>query len=201
MESNRIYSSIAGFYDLALGLSGYLLAIESFVREIPYDEAERINVLDAGCGTGLYSFAIVKRYPRATVTAFDLNKEMVARFQSRLEKKSEVSNRVQVFTADLCEPLPAIGNEFDLVITGGVLEYVDIERAVKNLSNHLSNGGFFLNTSVRDNLMGKLVGKAYGFRPNTRGRNIDAFTGNGYRLMKSMRFPPTREAHLFRKCV
>jgi SAM-dependent methyltransferase len=199
MESNRIYSSIAGFYDLALGLSGYLLAIESFVREIPYDEADEINVLDAGCGTGLYSFTILNRYPRATISAFDLNKEMVERFQTRLEKKSQVRDRVRIFTADLCQPLHDIEKRFDLVVTGGVLEYVEIERAVKNLSQYLSNGGFFLNTSVRDNMMGRLTGKVYGFRPHTRSRNINAFTANGYKLMKTMRFPPTREAYLFQK--
>jgi SAM-dependent methyltransferase len=199
MESNRIYSSIAGFYDLSLGLSGYWLAIESFVREIPYDESDRINVLDAGCGTGLYSFAIIKRYPRATISAFDLNKEMVGRFITRLEKKNHLKDRVRVFTADLCQPLPAIEEQFDLVVTGGVLEYVEIELAVKNLSYYLSNGGFFLNTSVRDNLAGRLTGKVYGFKPHASSRNVDAFIGNGYKLMKTMRFPPTREAYLFQK--
>jgi SAM-dependent methyltransferase len=199
MESNRIYSSIAGFYDLALGLSGYWLAIESFVREIPYDESDRINVLDAGCGTGLYSFAIIKRYPRATISAFDLNKEIVGRFITRLEKKNHLKDRVRVFTADLCQPLPAIEEQFDLVVTGGVLEYVEIELAVKNLSYYLSNGGFFLNTSVRDNLAGRLTGKVYGFKPHASSRNVDAFIGNGYKLMKTMRFPPTREAYLFQK--
>jgi SAM-dependent methyltransferase len=199
MESNRIYSSIAGFYDIALGLSGYWLAIESFVREIPYDESDRINVLDAGCGTGLYSFAIIKRYPRATISAFDLNKEMVGRFITRLEKKNHLKDRVRVFTADLCQPLPAIEEQFDLVVTGGVLEYVEIEQAVKNLSYYLSNGGFFLNTSVRDNLAGRLTGKVYGFKPHASSRNVDAFIGNGYKLMKTMRFPPTREAYLFQK--
>jgi SAM-dependent methyltransferase len=199
MESKSIYSSIAGFYDVALGLSGYWLAIESFVREIPYDESDRINVLDAGCGTGLYSFAILKRYPRATISAFDLNKEMVERFLSSLEKKSHVKERVRLFTADLCQPLPAIEKRFDLIVTGGVFEYVEIQQAVKNLSQYLSNGGFFLNTSVRNNLMGKLTGKIFGFRPHNRSRNIDAFTVNGYKLMKTMRFPPTREAYLFQK--
>jgi SAM-dependent methyltransferase len=199
MESNKIYSSIAGFYDVALGLSGYWLAIESFVREIPYDKSDRVNVLDAGCGTGLYSFAILKKYPLATISAFDLNKEMVRKFLSRLEKKSHLRDRVRLFTGDLCQPLPEIDEQFDLVVTGGVLEYVEIERAVKNLSRYLSNGGFFLNTSVRDNLMGRLTGKVYGFKPHTPGRNLDAFTMNGYNLMKTMRFPPTREAYLFQK--
>ncbi len=199
MESNRLYSTIAGFYDVALGLSGYWLAIESFVREIPYDESDRISVLDAGCGTGLYSFAILRKYPRATITAFDLNKEMVARFKSRLEKKSHAKDRVRIFTADMCDPLPGIEETFDLVVTGGVLEYVEIERAVENLSQHLSNGGYFLNTSVRDNLWGRLAGRIYGFRPHARDRNIEAFTGNGFKLIKTMRFPLTREAFLFQK--
>jgi hypothetical protein len=85
------------------------------------------------------------------------------------------------------------------VVTGGVLEYVEIELAVKNLSYYLSNGGFFLNTSVRDNLAGRLTGKVYGFKPHASSRNVDAFIGNGYKLMKTMRFPPTREAYLFQK--
>lgn len=199
MNPNKLYSSIAKSYDLIFRLSGYTLAIKHFINRLPYDRTAPLRVLDAGCGTGLYSFAILNRFPDSNVVAFDLNEDMIAKFRARLAENGEQRKRVEVFTANIIEPLSLAGRRFDLIITGGVLEYVDIEKAAKNLSAHLDNGGHFLNVSVQDNIFGKIVGMMYGLEPNSTEENIRAFTGNGLTLVKDMSFPLTRKAYLFKK--
>lgn len=199
MNPDKLYSSIANSYDLLLWLSGYTLAIDYFVNRLPFDATEPIKVLDAGCGTGLYSFAVLSKYPGSKVVAFDLNEAMVGRFKARLAEHGEIKNRVELFTADVAKPLSLACGSFDLVITCGVLEYVDIERAVENLSTHLTAGGYFLNVAVSDNIFGKVVGKMYGLEPNSGEKNLRAFTDNGFVLAKAMFFPPTRQAYLFKK--
>ena len=199
MNSNGLYSSIARSYDTLLTLSGYRLAINHFLRRLPIDTRLAIKVLDAGCGTGMYSLAIMKHFPNARIAAFDLNEEMVHAFRSKLEKRKELGARVNLFIGNVAEPLPAINGEFDLIVTAGVLEYVDMRQAVRNLSAHLIAGGYFLNVSVKDNIFGKLVGSLYGLEPYKTDEKIKAFTSDGFSLVKVMQFPPTREAYLFKK--
>lgn len=199
MNSNSLYSSIARSYDTLLTLSGYRLAINHFLRRLPVDRDRAIKVLDAGCGTGMYSLAIMKQFPNARIEAFDLNEDMMRAFRSKLEKRKELGARVNLFIGNIIEPLPTINSGFDLIVTAGVLEYVDLRRAVKNLSEHLLAGGYFLNVSIKDNIFGKLVGSLYGLEPYSTDEKVRAFANNGFSLVKVMQFPLTREAHLFKK--
>ena len=79
-----------------------------------------------------------------------------------------------------------------------MLEYVDLEKAVRNLAAQLVRGGYFLNVSVKDNLFGKLVSNLYKLELYSSDRKVKAFTESGFALIKVMQFPPTREAYLFK---
>jgi SAM-dependent methyltransferase len=201
MDSDKLYSSISRFYDLSLFFAGYTVAIDYFIRQIPLSCSKAIKALDAGCGTGLYSLGVLKRFPDAQITAFDLNSDMVKVFISKLAKREALANRVKVFIADISEPFPSIEEGFDLIITGGVLEYVNIEEAVKNLSRYLALDAYFLNVSIKDNMAGKLIGKIYNLRLYCRDTIIQAFTKNGFALIKTYTFPLAKEAYLFKKVV
>lgn len=201
MDSNNLYSSIARAYDTLLTLSGYRLAINHFLGNLPVERDRAINVLDAGCGTGMYSLAILKQFPNARIRAFDLNEDMIGAFRSKLEKRKELGSKINLFVASVTEPLPDLNGGFDLVVTAGVLEYVDMREAVRNLSEHLIAGGYFLNVSVKDNVFGKLVGRFYDLEPYSADEKVTAFADNSFALVKVMQFPLTREAYLFRKAA
>ncbi len=75
------------------------------------------RVLDAGCGSGWYDEYLLSR--GATVTAFDLNPDLVATTESR------VGGRARVLQADLARPLNFVGTgEYDLVICSLVMHYL-----------------------------------------------------------------------------
>ncbi len=153
MNSQKAYSISATFYDLLiLRLLGYEVAANYFVEQLPLGDG--IEVLDAGVGTGLYSFAILKKFPNAKITAFDLNEELLGKFREKIKKKG-LTNKIDIFVGDILLPISK-NKQFDLVITGGVLEHVDLNKAVENLSQYLKSGGYFLNAGVRNNFLGKL---------------------------------------------
>jgi len=75
------------------------------------------RVLDAGCGPGVYAKWLVDH--GAEVVAIDANEKMVKLARERLV------NRVQIFLADLEQPLDfLVDSTFDIVVSPLTLDYV-----------------------------------------------------------------------------
>lgn len=198
MNSEVLYTKIANSYHSTMKLAGYTMAVDFFVKRIPIEPERPIHILDAGCGTGFYSIALLKRFPNARIVAFDLNENMIEEMKGNLAKNG-LTDRVEVFRGDLLRPLSFPEEKFDVIVTAGVLEYVQIEKAVKNLSQHLASNGYWLNVPIKTNLFGQMIGKLYRLQPYTRDRNINAFERNGLKLLKIVDFLSLKEAHVFNK--
>ena len=76
-----------------------------------------LRVLDLGCGTGRHTQWLASR--GATVTAVDFSEEMLAKARCKAAKDA-----VRFLVHDLHEPLPFNQGEFDLVVSGLVLEHL-----------------------------------------------------------------------------
>jgi malonyl-CoA O-methyltransferase len=89
---------------------------ESYVRSAIGDP-RGLRVLDLGCGTGRHALWLAAR--GAEVTAVDFSEGM-------LEKAREKpgGDRVNFLPHDLHQPLPFLDHEFDLVVSGLVLEHL-----------------------------------------------------------------------------
>lgn len=198
MSAEALYTRLADSYDVTLTLAGYKMAVEYFIKHIPFDTSKAIQILDAGCGTGFYSLALLKRFPNSQIVAFDLNREMIEKFKEKINKKG-IGKRIDVFRADMCKPLPLNTEEFDLIVTAGVLEYVRIEQAVSNLRSYLKAGGYWINSPIKTNLFGKIVGKMYKLKPYSRRKNIEVFGNNDFSLVEIAEFLTLKEAHVFQK--
>ena len=207
MNSKNIYSTIGqmtSLYDFLARATGYQKSVEYFVSQLPFSENDSIKVLDAGCGTGLYSFAVLEKYKNAKIIAFDLDEKLVAFVKAKV-LKNRLGDRIHVFTADIQGPLLEIENEkFDLIITAGVLVYVPHEETVRNLSRFLVSGGHFFNSPNRDSAWGRFVCKLYACRPYPKTEDISVFEKNGFTLEKDIKVPKSpaasfKDAHLFRK--
>lgn len=205
MSAQAFYSRIAPLYDLGLWLNGYKRAARHFAAQLPFGRDESFAVLDAGCGTGLYSIAILMRFPNARVLAVDLNAEMAGRMANTVRRRG-FAHRVEVRVGDALGEITSGGALFDLIVAGGLMEYVNLRQAVSNLARYLRHGGYFLNSPVRDNVWGALVGKWAKFRPYPAKDNVSAFTESGFVLLKALPLPArffpislVKEAHLFRK--
>lgn len=197
-------AQIADTYDIYLRVIGYERSVRKFVDHLPFGPEMPIKVLDAGCGTGLYSLAILKKYPNAQITAFDEDAKLVQHFTEKLERKG-LENKVRTFPADICGTLSELGQEkFDLIITAGVLEYVSIENTVQNLARYMKPEGYFMNSPVSNKPLGLVIGWLYGCKPYSQQTNLQAFTNNGFSLIELF-VPRTltsfKELHIFRKLI
>jgi ubiquinone/menaquinone biosynthesis C-methylase UbiE len=84
------------------------------------------RVLDIGCGTGNYSVELASR--GNAVTGLDSCKEMINATESLLER-SGLSGRVQTVLADYLDWSEETGDEYDLALAIGVLDYVNVNDA------------------------------------------------------------------------
>jgi ubiquinone/menaquinone biosynthesis C-methylase UbiE len=179
--TQRLYSSIARFYDVGLTLIGYRRTARYVISRLSFAPHEKLRILDAGCGTGLYATAAAQQFPTAQIVAFDLNERMTNELKKKVERDG-LKSRTHVFTGDILGELPELKAPFDLIITGGVLEYVPMEEAVKNLARFLRPGGIFMNVPVRNTFAGRVIGKIFGFRPYEERWLATAFEQNGFFL-------------------
>ncbi len=96
-------------------------------------------VLDAGCGSGRFSWALA--YLGAHVTAVDQSE---AGCHYTKQACVEFRDAVQVHQADLLKPLP-FDRHFDLVWSFGVLHHTgNTYGAFRNLARHVKPGGYLL---------------------------------------------------------
>jgi ubiquinone/menaquinone biosynthesis C-methylase UbiE len=111
-----------------------------------------LRVLDAGCGFGMVTFALLKALREknldyASIDAFDLTPAMLDRFQSELKIRS--IPRVQLQQADVLalEALPPAWTNYDLIVSASMLEYLlkqDLSRALAGLHSRLAPHGRIL---------------------------------------------------------
>ena len=92
------------------------------------------RVLDAGCGAGALSAALLER--GATVAGIDSSRGLLALAAERLGDKADLHH------GDLRDPLPFNDETFDLVVTSLVMHYLpDWNPALREFHRVLSPGG------------------------------------------------------------
>lgn len=111
-----------------------------------------LRVLDAGCGFGIVTFALVdvlrqNNFDYRGIDAFDLTPAMLARFQQRLTARA--IPRVELRQADVLalDTLPASWTDYDLILSASMLEYLpkrDFPRALDGLRARLAPNGHML---------------------------------------------------------
>jgi cyclopropane fatty-acyl-phospholipid synthase-like methyltransferase len=125
-----------------------------------------LRVLDAGCGFGTASFALLEALTKqgfsdATIDAFDLTPAMLGRFQANLQERG-IKN-VRLKEADvirLDQQLPSSWNDYDLIISASMLEYVskpDLPLALSLLRRRMAGGGVLVSVITGKNVITKFL--------------------------------------------
>jgi SAM-dependent methyltransferase len=144
----ELYSRRIDAYHAFIGLfqsqHGFRKLLETAV---PLRSGSR--VLDAGCGSGLATFALIDALHRKNIDyeridAFDLTPAMLSRFESELAARG--TPRVRLAQADVLEieALPASWTDYDLILSASMLEYLakrELPNALAHLRERLAPGG------------------------------------------------------------
>ena len=123
------------------------------------------KILDAGCGGGtvtrmLYEIAHEKEYQNITFHGFDVTPAMLNIFSGWIENKK--ASNINIVQADVLslKNLPPNWNQYDLIVSSGMLEYLpknQIGHALNNLKQLMRSGGTLLVFITRRNIITKLL--------------------------------------------
>ena len=130
----RNFSKSACQYDEYADIQRF--AANRLIDEIPKDNFRRI--LEIGCGTGIYTQLLTRRFGPSRITAVDISEKMI-----RVARENIKAENVELETGDAEEM--AFGQGYDLITSNSVFHWFkSIEKAVLRFSGILNTGGWLV---------------------------------------------------------
>jgi ubiquinone/menaquinone biosynthesis C-methylase UbiE len=185
-----IYERFTSLYDLMFRFNGYGRSLERYLRETSLPLPAGARILDAGCGTGLLTLALLRVLRRpADITAVDLSGRSLQTARRAVRKlAATLRHRVAYVQADALA-LPFPGDSFDLVVTSGVLEYLPLREGLSELARVLAPGGHLIFLPVRPSPATRLLEIMFRFKAHPP-REVAAATESLFSVVEHHRFPP-----------
>jgi demethylmenaquinone methyltransferase / 2-methoxy-6-polyprenyl-1,4-benzoquinol methylase len=203
-----IYDRFTALYDLMFRINGYGRSIEKYLRERVPPLPTNARVLDAGCGTGLLTLALLRVLENpARLTAVDLS-ERSLQTARRAARRLQAGRRgrtapVSFVRADALH-LPFAAETFDFVLTSGVLEYLPLREGFAELARVTRPGGHLLYLPVHPSPASRVLEIMFRFKAHPPAE-FAAETVRHFSLVEEHKFPAvepigwTKRAVLARK--
>jgi ubiquinone/menaquinone biosynthesis C-methylase UbiE len=194
VDDNRagsLYDRIARLYDLTFKFNGYGRSLERYFREHLVPLEDDAQILDAGCGTGLLTLALLRTLPRpAHVTAIDLSASSLKKAgQAVSQELRGRPHQVRFLQANLLS-LPFADETFDFIATSGALEYVSLRDGLGELARVLKPGGHLFHLPVRPAPASAFLELLFRFKTHPP-EEVNENTERYLRIVSRHRFPPT----------
>lgn len=110
-------------------------------RVLPNIRGDYSRILDVGCGKGIFTFELARKFSKASVVAIDIDRDLVDA-NNRIAERSGF-DRIEFREEDLLKM--TYRDTFDLAVSIDNLEHVaDDRNAVERLLNSLRPGGTFV---------------------------------------------------------
>jgi len=188
-KAGSYYDRIARFYDLTFKVNGYGRSLDQYFENHPLPVSRGAKILDAGCGTGLLTLALLRsiRCP-VSITALDLSSTSVAAARKALYYSSGRKRDV-TFTQGNLLCLPFADESLDLVVTAGALEYVPLADGITELARVIRPGGHLLHLPVHPGLIGVFLEILFRFKSHPP-LEVKDQTERHFRIVHQYRFPP-----------
>ncbi|WP_328887853.1 class I SAM-dependent methyltransferase [Streptomyces sp. NBC_00316] len=126
-----------------LDLDAEVLAehIASITAWLPV-KADPRHIVDLGCGTGAGTLALLKRFPRAEVTAVDTSTSHLNRLRHKAEADG-LADRVRTVQADLDGAWPELGTPELVWASASMHHMADPDRTLRQVHDTLAPCGLF----------------------------------------------------------
>jgi len=181
------YDRIARFYNLTFKVNGYGRSLDQYFAAHPLPVSRGARILDAGCGTGLLTLAVLRsiRFP-VSITSLDLSSTSVVAARKALYYSSGRKRDV-TFTQGNLLCLPFADESLDLVVTAGALEYVPLEEGLTELARVIAPGGHLLHLPVHPSVIGVALEILFRFKSHPPKEVMDQ-TERHFRIVHQFRF-------------
>ena len=187
-RAGSYYDKIAAYYDLTFKLNGYGLSLDQYFLNHPLPVSRGAKILDAGCGTGLLTLALLRNlhFP-VNITALDLSATSICAARKAVNESPGRTRDVTFAEGNLLS-LPFSDNSLDLVVTSGALEYVPLEEGMTELSRVIAPGGHLLHIPCRPSPATAFLEILFRFKKHPR-KEILSQTAKRFRMVHEYRFP------------
>ena len=188
-RAGSYYDRIERFYDLTFKLNGYGRSLDQYFAAHPLPVFENARVLDAGCGTGTLTLALLRNLKvPARITAVDLSASVIATAKKYVAKTNSDKQEVRFAQSNVLA-LPFADESFDLIVTSGVLEYVPLDEGFSELARVMSRGAYLLNLPIRPSIASKFLEVLFRFKAHLP-QDVAEATDRHFKLVSHYRFPP-----------
>jgi ubiquinone/menaquinone biosynthesis C-methylase UbiE len=189
-RAGTYYDKIAAYYDLTFKLNGYGRSLDQYFANHPLPVTRGAKILDAGCGTGLLTLALLRslHFP-VNITALDLSATSINAARKAVAGSPGRTRDVTFAEGNLLS-LPFSDNSLDLVVTSGALEYVPLDEGMAELARVIAPGGHLLHIPCRrPSPATTFLEILFRFKSHPR-REIMRQTDRHFRMVHEYRFPP-----------
>lgn len=188
-RAGSFYDRIAGFYDLTFKLNGYGRSLDQYLANNPLPVSRGARILDAGCGTGLLTLAMLRsiRFP-VKITALDLSATSIIAAH-RAVAQSNGRRQDVTFAQGNVLSLPFADDSFDLVVTSGALEYVPLAEGLNEIARVIAPNGHLLHLPCRPTPISTLLEILFRFKSHSP-RAVKQNTERHFRVVHHYRFKP-----------
>ena len=188
-RAGSYYDKIAAYYDLTFKLNGYGRSLDQYFAIHPLPVSRGAKILDAGCGTGLLTLALLRHlhFP-VNITSLDLSATSISAARKAVEEGPGRTRDVTFAEGNLLS-LPFADNSLDLVVTSGALEYVPLDEGMTELSRVIAPGGHLLHIPCRPSPATTFLEILFRFKKHPR-KEILSQTAKRFRMVHEYRFPP-----------
>jgi ubiquinone/menaquinone biosynthesis C-methylase UbiE len=163
-RTQNFYDRIADVHNFALKLNGYRRSVARYLRSLDLQIGPDSVVLDAGSGTGIVTMSLLDSgFRPRRIVALDLSYNSLRLCREQFAKRKRTAKRIDAVQGNILD-LPFSDGSFDLVMTCGVLEYVNLEDGLRELSRVLAANGKLVLIPVKAGFVGSVLELLYNFK-------------------------------------
>ncbi|MEO7436690.1 MAG: class I SAM-dependent methyltransferase [Candidatus Binatia bacterium] len=197
-DARRLFTERPDAYARFIRFVLYPQGLRAYFLASPLLHRPGLRVLEAGCGTGALTLAVVdaaerRAVPLGALDAFDLTPAMLDRLRTTLVDRGRTDITLAEANVLQLDRLPPTWRDYDLVVSASMLEYVPRERlaeALTGLRARLRPGGTVVLFVTRRNPLTRVViGRWWESNLYTRPELEGALREGGFTRIRFPGFP------------